>query len=68
MGADVMIRAGICALSRRIAKLAEPQFPLLFAVSAVVKAPCACADVKMSTGFPYTAEIGMILKKLARQR
>ena len=63
MGTGVMIGAGIFALTGQIAELAGPLFPLAFIAGAVVTAFSAYGYVRMSSAYPSSGGIAMILQK-----
>ncbi|MGX1495407.1 hypothetical protein ACSSV1_000428 [Labrenzia sp. MBR-25] len=60
---QVVIGAGIFALTGQIAELAGPLFPLSFVVGAIVTAFSAYICIKRSKAYPSAGGIGMILKK-----
>ena len=63
MGTGVMIGAGIFALTGQIAELAGPLFPLSFIAGALVTALAAYSYIKMSSAWPSSGGIAMILQK-----
>lgn len=63
MGTGVMIGAGIFALTGQIAELAGPLFPLSFVAGALVTALAAYSYIKMSSAWPSSGGIVMILQK-----
>ena len=63
MGTGVMIGAGIFALTGQIAELAGPPFPIAFIAGAAVTAFSAYSYIKMSTDWPSSGGIAMILRK-----
>lgn len=63
MGTGVMIGAGIFALTGQIAQLAGPLFPLAFVVGAAVTGFSAYGYIKMSSTWPSSGGIAMILQK-----
>jgi len=58
-----MIGAGIFALTGQIAELASPLFPLAFIAGAVVTGFSAHGYVRMSSAWPSSGGIAMILQK-----
>jgi amino acid transporter len=52
MGTDVMIGAGVFALSGQIVELAGVWFPLSFIAGAIVTAFSAYVYIKMSSAYP----------------
>lgn len=63
MGTGVMIGAGIFALTGQVAELAGPLFPLAFIAGAVVTGFSAYGYVRMSSAWPSSGGIAMILQK-----
>lgn len=63
MGTGVLIGAGIFALTGQIAELAGPLFPLAFIAGAVVTGFSAYSYVRMSSAWPSSGGIAMILQK-----
>lgn len=63
MGTGVMIGAGIFALTGQIAELAGPLFPLSFIAGALVTSLAAYSYIKMSSRWPSSGGIAMILQK-----
>jgi len=63
MGTSVMIGAGIFALTGQIAELAGSWFPLAFVVGAIVTGFSAYTYIKMSSAWPSSGGIAMILQK-----
>ncbi len=63
MGTGVMIGAGIFALTGQIAELAGPQFPIAFAVAAIISGLSAYSYIKVSNTWPSAGGIAMILSR-----
>ncbi|EQB39125.1 hypothetical protein M947_08160 [Sulfurimonas hongkongensis] len=63
MGTNVMIGAGILALTGQIAELSGELFPLVFLAAAIVTAFSAYSYVKMANAYPSAGGIAMFLQK-----
>ncbi len=63
MGTGVMIGAGIFALTGQVAELAGAFFPLAFLLAAVVSAFSAYTYVRVTSRYPSSGGIAMILNK-----
>ncbi len=63
MGTGVMIGAGIFALTGQVAELAGPLFPIAFIVAAVISGFSAYSYIKVSSKYPSSGGIAMILHK-----
>jgi amino acid transporter len=63
MGTGVMIGAGIFALTGQVAELAGGLFPLAFVVAAIISGFSAYSYIKVSSAYPSSGGIAMILQK-----
>ncbi len=63
MGTGVMIGAGILALTGQIAQLAGSYFALSFLLGAIITSFSAYSYIKMSSAWPSSGGIAMILQK-----
>lgn len=63
MGTGVMIGAGIFALTGQVAEYAGSWFPLAFLVAAIISAFSAYTYIKVTSKYPSSGGIAMILQK-----
>lgn len=63
MGTGVMIGAGIFALTGQVAELSGGLFPIAFIIAAVISGFSAYSYVKVSSAYPSSGGIAMILQK-----
>lgn len=67
LGTDVMIGAGIFALSGQMAQMTDSLFPLLFLAAAIVVSFSAYSYIKISNTYPSAAGIATYLHKRIRR-